>query len=131
FVAFDHLIARHDDIFFRADVLLLQTRTARLVQQIERHRATRLGGRVELHRNRDEPEGDRQGCYRPSCHGCLPTVTRTSRTEFPGFVPHAGIARRQRSTKSSIWSVHAPNLACFSGYYAKYLQSGSTFLSHL
>ena len=62
-VALDRVLARHDDAFLGADVLLLEARAARrLVQHVEGDRPGRLRRGVELDRNRHEAEGDRQRC---------------------------------------------------------------------
>ena len=67
-VAFDHVFARDRDLFLDAEILLAQARAARLVQQVERDGAARLGRRKELDRNRHQPERNRQRCNRSRRH---------------------------------------------------------------
>jgi hypothetical protein len=59
-VALDHLVALDDRAVLDADVLLPQPRAAALVQHVEGDRVLRLGRGVELHRDCDEPERDRE-----------------------------------------------------------------------
>jgi hypothetical protein len=69
FIALDHLIARDRDVFPHAEVLLPQARAAVLVQQVEGNGALRFRGGVELHRDRDQPERNRQIADRTCSHG--------------------------------------------------------------
>ena len=61
-VALHHVLARDDHFLARAQVLLLQPRAARLVEQVERDPAPlRLRGRVQLDRDGDQAERDARG----------------------------------------------------------------------
>src|SRR5712691_1340383 len=71
-VALRHVLACDRDLLLHADVLLLEPRSAGLVQQVERDRAARLGGGVKLHRNRHQSKGNGQRCNRSCSHACPP-----------------------------------------------------------
>src|SRR5205814_5790494 len=53
---------RDRDLLLDAEVLLLQPRAARLVQHVEGDRLARFRRGIELHRDGDEPEGNRERC---------------------------------------------------------------------
>src|SRR5262249_569063 len=61
FVALRGLLASDGLLLFRTEELLLDTAPARGVNHIEPDLLPGLGSRVELHRNRDEAEGDGTG----------------------------------------------------------------------
>src|SRR6202171_1773321 len=100
FIAFDHVLARDRDLLLDAEVLLLQARPAALVQQVERDRAARLGGRIELHRNRHQPERNRQRCYRSCSHVLPPTLFRPWRASMHFQGSACGPARRASDRRS-------------------------------
>src|SRR6266581_2170147 len=79
FIALRHVLARDGNLFLHADVLLLEPRSAGLVQKVERDRAARLGGGVKLHRNRDQSERNRQRSDRSCSHACLRACSPFSR----------------------------------------------------
>src|SRR6185295_3027857 len=74
-VALDHLVALDDRAVLDADVLLLEARAALLVQHVEGDRVLGLGRGVQLHRNGDQSERDRERTDGAWCgHGYVPTL---------------------------------------------------------
>ena len=94
FVALDHVLARDRHFFLDADVLLLQPRAAGLVQQVEGDRLARLGGRIELHRDRHQPERDGQTRDRSCSHACLPQCVVRCDCEICQCIPQFAASAR-------------------------------------
>src|SRR5690606_24050219 len=82
-VALHHVLALYGHFLLDAQVLLLETRSAALVQECGRDGSARLCRRIQLDRNGPEPEGDCQRSNRSCSHA-------TSRVPFPGFASPSG-----------------------------------------
>src|ERR1019366_4276462 len=90
-VALDDVVALHDRAVLAADELLLHARVVLVVQHVEGDRGLRLARRKEIHRDRDEAEGDGGRAVRSASHKA--SILRFSARWVLNRAPFAAAAR--------------------------------------